>query len=138
VFVYSAPEQPLKVMADREKFNQVMENLLSNAVKYSPDGGTIRVTAGVVEGEFRVSVADEGIGMTPDQISRIFEKFYRADASNTAIEGTGLGMTIVKHIVEAHGGRVWVESEYRKGTTVTFCIPLKNQGGRNAENPHRQ
>ena len=62
--------------------------------------------------------------MTPMQVEKVFDKFYRADATNTAIEGTGLGMSIVKHIVEAHGGKVNVESEYGKGTKVTFTIPF--------------
>ncbi len=61
--------------------------------------------------------------MTPEQVDKIFDKFYRVDASNTAIEGTGLGMTIVKHIIEAHGGKVWVESDLGTGTTVSFTIP---------------
>ena len=71
-----------------------------------------------------ISVADQGMGMTPEQVDKMFDKFYRVDASNTAIEGTGLGMTVVKHIVEAHGGKVWVESELGKWTTVTFTIPV--------------
>jgi signal transduction histidine kinase len=71
-----------------------------------------------------ISVADQGIGMTPEQVEKIFEKFYRADVSDSAIEGTGLGTTIVKNIVEAHGGKVWVESELGKGTTVKFTIPI--------------
>jgi signal transduction histidine kinase len=62
--------------------------------------------------------------MTPEQVEKMFDKFYRADASNTAIEGTGLGMTIVKYIVEGHGGKIWVESESGKGTTVRFTIPI--------------
>ncbi len=71
-----------------------------------------------------ISVADQGIGMTPEQVEKIFGKFYRADVTDSAIEGTGLGMTIVKNIVEGHGGKVWVESELGKGTTVKFTIPI--------------
>ncbi len=117
------PEEPVKVNVDTEKMEQVLKNLLSNAVKYSPDGGVIRVKTDFLEDHYQVSVEDHGIGMTPDQVDKIFDKFYRVDASNTAIEGTGLGMSIVKYIVEAHGGEVWVESELGKGTTVTFTIP---------------
>jgi len=132
------PEEPVELLADKEKMEQVLKNLLSNTVKYSPEGGIICLTAKVIaeltdaeenseictpHSAIEISVADQGMGMTPEQIDNIFEKFYRVDASTSAIEGTGLGMTIVKHIVEAHGGKVWVESELGKGTTVTFRIP---------------
>jgi len=71
-----------------------------------------------------VSVADEGIGMTPEQLGRVFEKFYRADNLDTAVSGLGLGMNIAKNIIEAHGGRIWVESTPHRGTTVTFSVPM--------------
>jgi len=146
-FEVALPEKPVQLHVDKEKMGQVLKNLLSNAVKYSPEGGLIRVVGKVVDfgignldfGSeetqqsamrdpkskmgFRISVQDQGMGMTPDQVDKVFDKFYRVDASNTAIEGTGLGMTVVQHIVEAHGGKVWVESELGKGTTVTFTIP---------------
>ncbi len=115
------PEQPLLV--DRGKFGQVMENLLSNAVKYSPKGGTVRIAGQSVEAGYKVTVSDEGMGMTKEQLKQVFDKFYRADNADTAIQGTGLGMTIVRHIIEAHGGQVWVESEPGKGTTVHFILP---------------
>ena len=103
---------------------QVLDNLLSNAVKYSPDGGKITVSAREAGSETEIAVKDEGVGMTPEQVARIFDKFYRADASNTAqVPGTGLGMTIVKHIVDTHGGTVEVESEPGKGTVVTIRLP---------------
>ncbi|MGR3179705.1 MAG: PAS domain S-box protein [Candidatus Anammoxibacter sp.] len=123
-FEITLPEKPVEVHADKDKMAQVLKNLVSNAIKYSPEGGKIHLTGKVLDGWFQVSVEDHGMGMTPEQIDKVFDKFYRADASNTAIEGTGLGMSIVKYIVEAHGGKVWVESEYGKGTTVTFRIPL--------------
>ncbi|MBN1550455.1 PAS domain S-box protein [bacterium] len=122
-FELSIPDQPLVLQADRQKMEQVFKNLIGNAVKYSARGGVIRVTGGITDDHFEAAVADNGIGMSTDQVEKIFDKFYRADASDTAIEGTGLGMTIVKHIVEAHGGRIWVESELGKGTTVRFTIP---------------
>ena len=123
-FEVVVPEKSVEVLVDKEKMDQVLKNILSNAVKYSPEGGLIRITGKVIEDYFQVSVEDHGIGMTPEQIDKIYDKFYRADASNTAVEGTGLGMSIVKYIVEIHGGKVWVESEYGKGTTVTYKIPL--------------
>jgi signal transduction histidine kinase len=118
------PGEPLELLVDKEKMEQVLKNLLSNAVKYSQKGGTVCLSAKKRRSAIEISVADQGIGMTPEQVEKIFEKFYRADASDSAIEGTGLGTTIVKNIVEAHGGKVWVESELGKGTTVKFTIPI--------------
>lgn len=112
------------VRADKERIGQVMRNLLSNATKYSPGGGTITVSAIPVGGYIEISVADEGIGMSREELAHIFEKFWRADASSTAIEGTGLGLVIVRHIVEQHGGQIWVESTKGQGTTVHFTLPL--------------
>jgi PAS domain S-box-containing protein len=123
-FDLSLPEKPVEVMVDTDKMRQVLENILSNAVKYSPEGGEIRITGEVVEDHYQVSIEDQGIGMTSDQIEKMFDKFYRADASNTAIPGTGLGMSIVKYLVEAHGGEVWVASTHGRGTTVKFTIPI--------------
>jgi signal transduction histidine kinase len=118
------PEKSPLLSIDAEKMSSVMKNLVSNAVKYSPDGGTIEI-AGVVSGAvYQVSISDQGLGMTPEQVERVFEKFYRVDASNTSTEGTGLGMTIAKNIVEAHGGNIWIESELGQGTTVRFFIPM--------------
>ena len=107
----ASPDGPIEVHADKQKIEQVMKNLLGNAVKYSAKGGLIRVTSTVSAGQCEIAVEDHGIGMSPEQVKKVFDKFYRVDASNTAVEGTGLGMTIVKYIVEAHGGTIWVESE---------------------------
>ena len=116
------------LLVDRRKCAQVMENLLSNAVKYASGRRRVRVS-GYAEGSFyQLRVRDWGIGMTAEQTARVFEKFYRADSSNIAIAGTGLGMSIVKHIVEAHGGRVWLESAPGEGTTVFFTLPLARAG----------
>jgi len=117
------PEKAVPLVVDKKKMGQVLKNLVGNAVKYSPGGGLIRVSGEQLGDHYQVSVEDQGMGMTPEQIDKVFDKFYRVDASNTAIEGTGLGMTIVKHIVEAHGGKVRIESELGKGTTVRFTIP---------------
>ena len=115
--------QELWVLADRYAFTQILENLISNAVKYSPGGGEIHLSASKKNGQCKIVIADQGIGMKPDQIEKVFDKFYRADASNTAVSGTGLGMTIVKYLVEAQQGTVQVESEYRKGTSVSLMFP---------------
>ena len=111
-------------MVDQGKILQVMENLLTNAVKFSPKGSLIQVICEMSEREVQISVKDQGCGMTPEQVERVFDKFYRVDSSNTAKQGLGLGMSIAKNIVEAHGGRIWVESELGKGTTVSFTLPL--------------
>jgi len=119
-----AADFPENICLDRNKMVQVLENLLSNAVKYSPGGGEIRVEGCQVDDRYQLSVTDEGIGMTPEQVERIFDKFYRADASNTAVGGLGLGMGIAKNIVEMHGGTIWVESEPSRGTRVCFILPI--------------
>jgi signal transduction histidine kinase len=136
----AAPAAPLVV--DKAKMAEVFENLLSNAIKYSPPGSPIRIT-GEVAGEcYHFSVADQGIGMTPEQIARVFDKFYRANAADTAVAGLGLGMSIVWNIVEAHDGSIWIESEPGRGTTVHLLLPLdccetSGQGIAVEKNPDR-
>lgn len=117
-------EETTLVNVDKGKIGQVLENLLSNAVTFSPAGSLVRIKGDLFQGGYRISVADQGDGMTPEQVAKVFDKFYRADTSDTAVEGVGLGMHIVKHIVEGHGGKIWVESELGKGTTVSFTFPL--------------
>jgi PAS domain S-box-containing protein len=123
-FELNLPGKPVELMLDMGKFVQVMENLLVNAVKFSSKGSIIKVTCEMSASELQVSVKDLGCGMTPKHAKRVFDKFYRVDSSNTAKAGLGLGMSIVKSIVEAHGGRIWVESELGQGTTMSFTLPL--------------
>jgi PAS domain S-box-containing protein len=123
-FEVSLSDGRADLFVDKEKMEQVLKNILSNATKYSLEGGLIRVIGEVSAEHYQVSIQDEGIGMNPEQVEKIFDKFYRVDASNMAIEGTGLGMSIVKYIVEAHGGKVFVESGLGKGTRVRFTIPI--------------
>lgn len=111
------------VAFDRFAMVQVLENLLSNAVKYSPRGGEIRVSIRLENSTCLVSITDHGLGMTSEQVAKIFDKFYRVDATNTAIPGTGLGMTIVKHLVEAQSGQINITSSIGEGTTVTLALP---------------
>jgi PAS domain S-box-containing protein len=124
------PKRPIRIMADRDKLEQVVKNLIDNAVKYSPDGGAIRIRGKRVGDQYQISVEDQGIGMTPEQVERMFDKFYRAKDASFISKGTGLGMSIVKHIVEFHGGKVWVESEHGKGTTVSFTVPVGEENGK--------
>jgi len=109
--------------ADRYRINQVLENLLSNAIKYSPAGSEVLLRCRPQPTHWEISIIDHGIGMTPEQVERIFDKFYRADASNTAVSGLGLGMSIAKKIVELHAGSIRVESVKGEGTTATFTLP---------------
>ncbi len=118
------PSSIADVNVDRYAMTQILENLISNAIKYSPEGGEIRISSRLENGMCLLSISDQGIGMTFDQVLRIYDKFYRADASNTAISGTGLGMTIVKHLVEAQAGKVNLKSSPGKGTIVTIALPL--------------
>jgi PAS domain S-box-containing protein len=116
------PDETIQIKADKEKLGQILWNLLSNAVKYSPDGGSIIIRGELTEKEYQISVEDEGMGMITDQLNRVFDKFYRANPNNKEIPGTGLGMNIVKYLVEAHRGKIRVESEIGKGTSVIFTI----------------
>jgi signal transduction histidine kinase/putative methionine-R-sulfoxide reductase with GAF domain len=113
------------VMADARRTRQVLRNLVENAVKYSPDGGPVTIVAEVQLGQVQVSVTDEGIGIEPYQLDRIFERFYQADSASTReVGGSGLGLSICRAIVEAHGGKIWVESRPREGSTFYFTLPL--------------
>ncbi len=123
-FTTFLPQDTIEVMADKSTMKRLFSNLLDNAVTYSPQGGLISVTARPGEDQFLFLIADQGLGMSPDHVERVFESFYRADASNTAVPGTGVGMTIVKGIVEAQGGKLWIESAKGGGTIVNFTLPV--------------
>lgn len=123
------PVTPVIVHADQRRIGQVFDNLLSNAVKYSPAGGTITVRIESGKDDCTVFVSDEGVGMSAEQVNRIFEKFYRVDTSNTAVQGVGLGMTIVKELIESHGSEIKVESTPGQGTTISFTLPLWRNPG---------
>ena len=112
-----------KVMADEARVEQVLVNLIHNATKFTPSGGKISISAKARDNDILVSVADTGIGIPLDDLPRIFERFYKADKSRSG-GGTGLGLAIAKHIAEAHGGRIWVESVEGKGSTFSFTLPL--------------
>jgi signal transduction histidine kinase len=111
--------------ADWDRLTQILVNLLDNAVKYTPEKGEITLGAKPAAHEFvYVWVADTGIGIPSTDLPRITERFYRVDkARSRELGGTGLGLAIVKHLVQAHGGELWLESELGKGTTVNFSLP---------------
>lgn len=123
-FELQVSDGPILLKADAGRVRQVLENLVSNAVKYSPRGGPVSIAAKVTGPVCRILVADQGIGMTAEQVEHVFDRFYRADSSNTAVQGVGLGMSIVRHIVWAHGGTIRVDSEPGAGTSVVVEIPL--------------
>jgi signal transduction histidine kinase len=111
------------VAGDERRIKQVIFNLLSNAVKFTPAGGEIDVSATRVNGEVRVSVADTGPGIAPEDRERIFEEFQQSETGVGHREGTGLGLALSKRFVELHGGRIWLESELGRGSTFTFALP---------------
>jgi PAS domain S-box-containing protein len=118
------PRLPI-VVGDRDRLVQVVSNLVNNAVKYSPDGGTVTLSSRVEGGFALVSVTDTGVGIPPDEIAHVFERFRRVrSGAAQSIPGTGLGLTIVKQIVEMHGGKIWVESAVGHGSAFHFTLPL--------------
>lgn len=131
------PQDLPTVWGDKNRLTQVMTNLVSNANKYTPDGGDISINAKMLEARTSqgaldkdcvlVSVKDTGIGIHPDDFPKMFQKFFRSDDEKTRqAQGTGLGLTITKNLVELQGGSIWFESEFRKGTTFFFTIPTAN------------
>lgn len=119
------------VFADEKKVDEILINLLDNAVKYSPDGGGVRVTIQRIEDAVQVSVEDSGVGIAPEDAARLFQKFHRIATPQTRdIGGTGLGLYIVKNLVEAHGGGIWVTSAPGEGSTFTFTLPVEGPPAR--------
>jgi two-component system sensor histidine kinase VicK len=119
-----APVEYTPVIADQEKIGQVINNLISNAVKYSPSGSTIQVACVTVENEITVSVRDEGFGIAPGDLQRLFDRYYRVRGENMkTISGFGIGLYLCSEIIQRHNGRIWVESEVGKGSTFYFMLP---------------
>jgi len=113
------------IAADRRRLAEVLQNLLDNAIQYTPSGGKIAVSASSDGNEVTFTVSDTGIGIPQVDQPRIFERFYRVDvARSREVGGTGLGLSIAKHLVEAHGGRIWVESEVGQGSQFHFTVPV--------------
>jgi PAS domain S-box-containing protein len=125
LFQFAWPERLPSVRIDGDRIQQVLANLLSNAVKFSPHGGAITVGAKQEGNDIIVWVADQGVGIATDAVPKLFTKFYRVNNEDTrSIGGTGLGLALVKKIIEAHGGRVWVESALGHGSTFFFSLPI--------------
>lgn len=132
------PDADIEIEADLEKINQILFNLLSNAVKYTPDGGSVGMHArlmkegiktGSEDSSVEISVTDNGIGIKPEDLSNIFQAFTQLESPySKKYAGTGLGLALTKNLIELHGGKIWVESEFGKGSKFTFIIPLKQKG----------
>jgi len=121
----NCPEQLPLIHANRQNMDEVFANLITNAIKYSPDGAQISVSAAVEGANLRLQVADTGFGIGPEDLEKIFTRFFRVkDARTREIHGTGLGLSIVKSIIESHHGNISVASEIGKGTTFTVLLPL--------------
>jgi len=119
------------VFADPERCRQIVRNLVENAVTHTPEDGSIRIHAEAGEGQVRVEVRDTGSGIAPEHVDRVFERFYRGDASRArATGGAGLGLAIVKQLVESQGGAVWVRSEPGRGACFGFSLPTRNEESR--------
>jgi two-component system phosphate regulon sensor histidine kinase PhoR len=116
------PGLPL-IMGDSERIEQVLVNLVHNAIKFTPPKGEIKVFCKIQNDQALISINDTGIGIPEDDLPHIFERFYKVDKARSG-GGTGLGLAIAKHIVQAHGGDIWVESEEGKGSTFTFSLPI--------------
>ncbi|HJX37273.1 MAG TPA: ATP-binding protein [Anaerolineae bacterium] len=112
--------------ADPQRISQVLGNLLDNAIRHSQEGGSVTIRASRKEDAVQVDVVDEGTGLSPEELSLVFERFYRGDKARArATGGAGLGLAIVKQLVEAHGGRVWAESTEGQGATFSFTLPIQ-------------
>jgi two-component system phosphate regulon sensor histidine kinase PhoR len=123
-FVINVPDDLPRVSADPDKLYQVLLNLVVNAIKYSPDGGPITVSAGERDGKIRFEVADQGVGISPEHLPHVFERFYRAARGKGGTTGTGLGLYVSKSLLEQMGGRIWVESEVEHGSRFFFELPV--------------
>jgi two-component system phosphate regulon sensor histidine kinase PhoR len=110
-------------LADAERVRQVVTNLVHNAIKFTPPGGSVALSAEQAGREVVIAVRDSGVGVPAQDLSRIFERFYKADRARSG-GGSGLGLAIARHIVQAHGGRIWAESVEGQGSTFYFSLPL--------------
>jgi len=123
------PSQLPLILADPERITLVFQQLLENAIKFSPNGGLVQIRIEEQADHIEVAISDQGIGITQDQLDRIFERFYQIDSSvRRRTEGTGLGLSITKRIIEAHGGKIWVKSRLGKGSIFFFSLPKTRPG----------
>jgi signal transduction histidine kinase len=118
-------EEQMNIKADRTKFKQILYNLMDNAIKFTPEGGNITVDARVGEDGAKITIKDTGAGISEEETQKVFQPFTQLGNSKYGKQvGTGLGLSLVKKFVEMHAGRIWVESEFGKGSKFIFTIPL--------------
>lgn len=127
-FSFRIDSQPLVTSFDRFRIEQVLHNLLSNAVKYSPEGGQIKVRAILGQNKVHISIQDEGLGMTRDEVERAFDTYFRSKSHAQKIGGLGLGLTICRSIINAHGGTIELKSRPAEGTLVHLTLPVVIEG----------
>jgi two-component system phosphate regulon sensor histidine kinase PhoR len=119
----TSPDLPV-IRADHDRLRQTLTNLVHNAIKFNHHGGTVTVSTSADAESVTVSVADTGIGISRDDLPHVFERFYKADKARPT-GGSGLGLAIAKHVVQAHDGRIWAQSDEGKGSTFSFSLPIK-------------
>lgn len=124
---YQVPDEPIIVNGDEARLKQVLLNLASNGIKYNKDNGTLDIIAQIQDGKLAVAVRDTGLGIPPESMDKLFQRFYRVPGTEHIVRGTGLGLNITKSLVEAHGGQVSVESVVGEGTTFTITLPLADK-----------
>jgi PAS domain S-box-containing protein len=122
-FLVEFPDDFPVILGDEDRLEQVLYNLFSNAVKYSPEGGEIRIKAQVRVEQVIICVSDQGVGIAPGDIPYIFDRFYRASEASKRTKGTGLGLFLSRAVVEAHGGRIWVDPMPDQGARICFSLP---------------
>jgi len=122
-FKFYFDNENIEIVADKDRLCQIFENLIGNAIKYSQEGSSIMVKGEIILEQYKVTIADNGIGMSPDEQKKIFQKYYRVNSNDRPAGGLGIGLYLVKNIIDLHGGKIWVESSLGNGTQFFFTLP---------------